>query len=80
MESDLSSMIKTIVVLPCKSEKKMVVSHGVDIETDKIVILPTEDWEQFKSEHCHFRQDLGEWVLKDLTPSVPKKSPLYFFS
>ena len=69
-------MKKTIVVVPCKSKNEMVVSHGVDIETFENVILPTEDWEQFKSEHCHFRHDLGEWVLNDL----PKNNPLDFFS
>ena len=69
-------MKKTIVVVPCKFKNGMVVSHGVNIETLENVSLPTEDWEQFKSEFCHFRRDLGEWVLNE----PPKKNPLDFFS
>lgn len=77
---------KTIVVVTCKYKDldtgitEVVVSHGVEIATLENVCLPTEDWELFRSENCHFREDLGEWVLNEPSPSSLKKNPLDFFS
>ncbi len=39
----------------------VVVSHGVDCETGKTVILPCEPWRHF-SHHCRYFE--GEWYLK----------------
>lgn len=37
------------------------VSHGVDIRTDKTVILPCEKWSDFRKECFHFN---GEWYIR----------------
>jgi hypothetical protein len=38
-----------------------IVSHGVNLDTGKVVILPPERWEQFQH-YCYYED--GEWYLK----------------
>lgn len=37
------------------------VSHGINCETGRVVILPNERWSNFK-QHCMYYE--GEWYLK----------------
>lgn len=37
------------------------VSHGIDCETGKTVILPQERWDMFR-QHCRYYE--GEWYLR----------------
>ncbi len=41
----------------------VVVSHGIDTDTMKTVILPCDPFKQFTREHCEFID--GEWYLKE---------------
>lgn len=38
------------------------VSHGVDTNTGRTVILPQDNWDYFRRLHCELHQ--GEWYLK----------------
>lgn len=37
------------------------VSHGIDCETGRTVIIPNERWDNFR-QHCKYYE--GEWYLK----------------
>ncbi len=43
-----------------KTKNRRYMSHGIDIETDKIIILPNE--EPFP--YCYYDTEIGEWILK----------------
>jgi hypothetical protein len=46
------------------SEKGSIwVAHGVDVDTGKNIILPTEKWENFRH-NCFYDNNSGEWFLK----------------
>lgn len=44
-------------------EKEFVVSHGIDLETGKMVILPCDPPHTFRG--AYIDSDIGEWVLPE---------------
>ena len=56
-----------IILITCRDEnRKIVVSHGIDADTLKTVILPCEELNYFRI-HCkaYFLPSIGEWVMED---------------
>ena len=54
--------MKLIILITFLDEKNTrIVSHGYDIDTDKLVILPQMPLFYFPHE---FNREIGEWVLK----------------
>ena len=49
-------------------EKEFGVSHGIDMNTDQIVILPPVSHPELLG--AKFDQQFGEWVIQSLIPNL----------
>lgn len=60
-----------IILITCvhypkhKPRGEVIVSHGVDYNTDKNVILPNETISYYKMHGAYWDEIIGEWVLPD---------------
>lgn len=56
-------MSRVIVVNDFDNYKNdVIVSHGIDEDTLKTVILPNEPFKNFRK-YCYYDQGIGEWII-----------------
>ena len=47
-------------------KKETIVSHGIDMDSGKTIILPCDPIEVFvRTCGARFDQDMGEWIMKE---------------
>ena len=51
-----------IILIAIESDGKRIVSHGIDIETGKVVIVPQNPLSSFD---CYLNRQIGEYILKE---------------